>query len=329
MDEMDADGHEDEQRNQETETEEQIEAETEAEMNGLRNMLDQVGRRDFLEGLFTLLKALNSLIGYMKAMNRHVGKIDEEISNHTKLLHSMAEQISTLAEKKAAEPKASPNIFQGSCSQHASAAVFDAETPSGTLPPRQYTSKVLHKDPETLDEVKKRLDMSIDLTVSDDDKPNMKPSSGKEVNINKGGDKVVTLTAKKRINKSKSKGINISRGKHLFKSLEVDFDVSDSDPDDCTIIESPTNPSGSLNIPAKDKTKDKGKQVGTRGSPASRPRKIPRSYISLDKKKSSRKIGHVLPKAMDTKFSPTVEMLLTIPELHLCAYVFQLHGNPR
>lgn len=100
---MDVEAEEAAARNPEAETEEQIEADAQAEMHDLREMvsffklqsllastdmfnnlyvhfkldsmtcnspifcqLNNVGRKDFLEGLFTLLKALNSLIGYMK-----------------------------------------------------------------------------------------------------------------------------------------------------------------------------------------------------------------------------------------------------------------------
>lgn len=191
-------------------------------------------------------------------MNRHVG-------NNTKLLERLDSKLTMLVERKTVETKeskASPNIYQGSSSHHASAAVYDADTPTAPLPPRQVSSKRLATDPKTLDEVKKTLDMCVDLTLSDEDVPYLKKGPVEGPDVDNGAAKEASIKPNKIANKTRKKRI-VSRGKDLLKGLDVQFDVSDSDSDDCIIIESSTqsklmtpgvNVSTSKQFPIEDNT---------------------------------------------------------------------------
>lgn len=190
-------------------------------------------------------------------MNRHVGKIDEEISNNTKLLQSLDEKVSSLLQKNTIDtPKATPIVFQGSCSQHTSGVLNLNETPTATIPPRQSASKGVLKESHTLDAVKKNLDMSIDLTLSDDDQVDLNQPPKEGLTINMEG-QTEPLKSEKVPKKSTKKRATLT-GKDLLKGLEVDFDVSDSDSDDCKIVDGPTQStkilSGMKDVPKERKT---------------------------------------------------------------------------
>lgn len=173
-------------------------------------------------------------------MNRHVGKIDEEISNNTKLLTSLDEKLNTLLANKAVDTKSSPNVFQGSCSQHTSAPINQTDTTTATpdCGPVKCASRIVGKDAETIDGLKKNLDMCVDLTKSDDDELNLNEPLNVGLAKDQGGPKSGTLKSAKtpiKVRKHKTP----SRGKDVLKGLEVEFEVSESDSDDCTIVDTP------------------------------------------------------------------------------------------
>lgn len=214
-----------------------------------------------------LVSTTHAKLGFCpQAMNRHVGRIDDEIANNSKVLQSLDVKLSSLLKNAIVDKdgiKASPNVFQGSCSQHTSVAGFDSETPIAAFP--RPASKLQPRDANTIGDVKKKLDMCVDLTLSDGDDANVKQTPIQGLNMSaakpskSGSQKTKTCVKKPTATKL------LSCGKGLLKSLEVDFDVSDSDNEDCIIVESPTQTrkrtSGVNETPNKEAPNEDKKQV--------------------------------------------------------------------
>lgn len=98
--------------------------------------------------------------------------------------------------------------------------------------------------------------MCVDLTLSNDDDPNVKQAPIQGLHVDMGDAKIESSKPNKTPIKTRKKMI-VSRGKDILKGLEVDFDVSDSDPNDCTIVQSPTQSTinwAGVNVPKENNT---------------------------------------------------------------------------